>query len=71
LALIVWQRPNVLVLDEPTNHLDLEMRHALSMALQAFNGALIVVSHDRQLLGSCCDEFCWLPMAKWIFLVAR
>jgi ATP-binding cassette subfamily F protein 3 len=57
LALIVWQRPNVLVLDEPTNHLDLEMRHALSMALQAFNGALIVVSHDRQLLGSCCDEF--------------
>ena len=57
LALIVWQRPNVLVLDEPTNHLDLDMRHALSMALQAFNGALIVVSHDRQLLGSCCDEF--------------
>jgi ATP-binding cassette subfamily F protein 3 len=57
LALIVWQRPNVLVLDEPTNHLDLEMRHALSMALQAFTGALIVVSHDRQLLGSCCDEF--------------
>jgi ATP-binding cassette subfamily F protein 3 len=57
LALIVWQRPNVLVLDEPTNHLDLEMRHALSMALQAFNGALIIVSHDRQLLGSCCDEF--------------
>jgi ATP-binding cassette subfamily F protein 3 len=57
LALIVWQRPNLLVLDEPTNHLDLEMRHALSMALQAFNGALVVVSHDRQLLGSCCDEF--------------
>jgi ATP-binding cassette subfamily F protein 3 len=59
LALIVWQRPNVLLLDEPTNHLDLEMRHALTVALQDFEGALVLVSHDRHLLRSVCDEF-WL-----------
>lgn len=56
LALIVWQRPNVLVLDEPTNHLDLDMRHALSMALQEFEGAVVLVSHERQLVASVCDE---------------
>ncbi|QER38186.1 ATP-binding cassette domain-containing protein [Acinetobacter suaedae] len=56
LALIVWQRPNVLILDEPTNHLDLDMRHALSMALQDFEGAVVLVSHERQLIASVCDE---------------
>lgn len=56
LALIVWQRPNVLVLDEPTNHLDLQMRNALMLALQEFAGALILVSHDRELILSVCDE---------------
>ncbi|MCJ8169568.1 ATP-binding cassette domain-containing protein [Atopomonas sediminilitoris] len=57
LALIAWQRPNLLLLDEPTNHLDLEMRHALTMALQAFEGAVLLVSHDRHLLKSCTDQF--------------
>lgn len=56
LALLVWQRPNVLVLDEPTNHLDLQMRNALMLALQDFQGALILVSHDRELVLSVCDE---------------
>lgn len=56
LALIVWQRPNVLILDEPTNHLDLDMRHALSMALQDFDGAVVLVSHERQLIASVCDD---------------
>lgn len=56
LALIVWQRPNVLVLDEPTNHLDLQMRNALMLALQDFDGALILVSHDRGLITSVCDS---------------
>ncbi|SDU33943.1 ATP-binding cassette, subfamily F, member 3 [Pseudomonas pohangensis] len=57
LALIAWQRPNLLLLDEPTNHLDLEMRLALTMALQEFSGAVLVVSHDRHLLKSTTDEF--------------
>ncbi|NOX76815.1 MAG: ATP-binding cassette domain-containing protein [Gammaproteobacteria bacterium] len=57
LALLVYQRPNLLLLDEPTNHLDLEMRHALTLALQNFDGALLVVSHDRHLLRSVCDRF--------------
>jgi ATP-binding cassette subfamily F protein 3 len=57
LAIITWQKPNVLLLDEPTNHLDLEMRHALTMALQEFEGAVIVVSHDRHLLRNTVDEF--------------
>ena len=59
LALIVWDKPNLLLLDEPTNHLDLDMRHALTMALQDFAGALVVVSHDRALLESTTDTF-WL-----------
>ncbi|MCG3881676.1 ATP-binding cassette domain-containing protein [Psychrobacter sp. Ps3] len=56
LALIVWQRPNVLVLDEPTNHLDLQMRQALTLALQGFQGAVVLVSHDRELIANVCDE---------------
>jgi len=56
LALIVYQKPNLLLLDEPTNHLDLDMRHALSMALQDFEGAMVLVSHDRHLLRTVCDE---------------
>lgn len=59
LALIVWQQPNLLLLDEPTNHLDLEMRSALTLALQAFTGALVVVSHDRHLLRHSVDTY-WL-----------
>ncbi len=59
LAMIVWQRPNLLVLDEPTNHLDLQTREALSMALNGFDGSVLLVSHDRALLREVCDEF-WL-----------
>ncbi len=59
LALLVWQSPNLLLLDEPTNHLDLEMRHALNVALQGFEGAVIVVSHDRYLLESTAADY-WL-----------
>lgn len=59
LAMIAWQKPNLLLLDEPTNHLDLEMRHALEVALQGFEGALLVVSHDRHLLRNTVDQF-WL-----------
>lgn len=57
LALLVYQRPNLLLLDEPTNHLDLDMRHALTLALQGFEGALLIVSHDRHLLRSVCERF--------------
>ena len=56
LALLVYQNPNLLLLDEPTNHLDLEMRHALSVALQDYEGAIVVVSHDRHLLRSVTDQ---------------
>jgi ATP-binding cassette subfamily F protein 3 len=57
LAIIAWQKPNVLFLDEPTNHLDLEMRQALTMALQSFSGAMVLVSHDRHLLRNTVDTF--------------
>jgi len=56
LAMIVYQQPNLLLLDEPTNHLDLEMRHALNLALQDFEGAMVLVSHDRHLLRTVCDS---------------
>jgi ATP-binding cassette subfamily F protein 3 len=59
LALIIWQRPNVLLLDEPTNHLDLALRHALLVAIQAFEGAIVLVSHDRHLVSVTCEEL-WL-----------
>ena len=59
LALIAWQKPNLLLLDEPTNHLDMEMRHALTLALQRFEGAMLLVSHDRALIRDTTDEL-WL-----------
>jgi ATP-binding cassette subfamily F protein 3 len=59
LCIIVWQRPNLLLLDEPTNHLDLATREALAMALNEFEGTVMLVSHDRALLRSVCDEF-WM-----------
>ncbi|MEO8124059.1 MAG: ATP-binding cassette domain-containing protein, partial [Burkholderiales bacterium] len=59
LAMLVWQRPNLLLLDEPTNHLDLQTREALSMALNEYEGTVMLVSHDRALLREVCDEF-WL-----------
>lgn len=57
LALLIWQRPNLLLLDEPTNHLDLEMRHALTVALQEYQGGVILVSHDRALLRATSEKF--------------
>jgi len=59
LCMLVWQRPNLLLLDEPTNHLDLATREALGMALNEFEGTVMLVSHDRSLLRTVCDEF-WL-----------
>ena len=59
LALLAWQKPHLLLLDEPTNHLDLEMRDALTLALEAYNGAVILVSHDRSLVRAVADEL-WL-----------
>ncbi len=59
LAMLVWRAPNLLLLDEPTNHLDLEMRHALTVAMQGYEGAVVTVSHDRHLLKNVVDEF-WL-----------
>jgi len=59
LALLIWNRPNLILLDEPTNHLDLEMRLALNQALQGYDGSVILVSHDRHLLRSVCDDL-WL-----------
>lgn len=64
LALIVYEKPNLLLLDEPTNHLDIEMRQALTMALQGFEGAMILISHDRHLLKSSCDDLYLVDSAK-------
>src|SRR3546814_11441642 len=57
LALIAWKQPNVLLLDEPTNHLDLDMRETLAEALSDFDGAIVLVSHDRHLIGLVSDTF--------------
>lgn len=57
LAILTYQKPNLLLLDEPTNHLDLDMRHALSLALQDYVGAMVIVSHDRHLLSAVCERF--------------
>jgi ATP-binding cassette subfamily F protein 3 len=64
LALLIWTRPNLLLLDEPTNHLDLEMRHALTLALQDYQGGVILVSHDRALLKASCDNFVLVANGK-------
>ena len=64
LALIVYEKPNLLLLDEPTNHLDIEMRQALTMALQGFEGAMILISHDRHLLKSSCDDLYLVDSGK-------
>ncbi|MBQ0724062.1 MAG: ATP-binding cassette domain-containing protein [Cycloclasticus sp.] len=64
LAILAYQKPNLLLLDEPTNHLDIEMRHALSSALQEYSGAMIIVSHDRHLLRTITDQFLLVANGK-------
>jgi len=64
LALLIGTRPNLLLLDEPTNHLDLEMRHALTVALQAYQGGVVIVSHDRAMLRATCDKFILVAHGK-------
>lgn len=64
LALLIWTRPSLLLLDEPTNHLDLEMRHALTLALQEFEGGVVLISHDRSLLRTTCDQFLLVAEGK-------
>ncbi len=64
LALLIYQRPNLLLLDEPTNHLDLDMRLALSMALQEFKGAMVIVSHDRHMLKTVTDKLLLVDSGK-------
>ncbi len=64
LALLVLDKPQIILLDEPTNHLDIEMREALALALQYFNGALVIVSHDRAFIESCCDTLVLIDQGK-------
>ena len=64
LALLVYQKPNLLLLDEPTNHLDLEMRHALTLAMQEYEGAMLIVSHDRHLLRTVSDQLFLVDAGK-------
>lgn len=64
LAIIVYQKPNLIILDEPTNHLDMDTRDALDMALQDFDGALIVVTHDKHLLASIADQYWWVHQGE-------
>lgn len=64
LALMIWQRPNVLLLDEPTNHLDMGICESLTLALQNFQGALVVISHNRHLLKNTCDQFYLVDTGK-------
>ncbi len=64
LALLIWQKPNLILLDEPTNHLDMDMRQALDTALQDFDGAMVLISHDRALLESTCDQFLLVDQGK-------
>lgn len=64
LSLLIWQKPNLILLDEPTNHLDLEMREALSLALQAYEGAMILVSHDRFLVRTTADQLILVASQK-------
>lgn len=64
LALLIWTRPNLLLLDEPTNHLDLDMRYALTIALQMYEGGMVLISHDRALLRSTCDQFLLVTAGK-------
>ncbi len=67
LALMIFQKPNLIILDEPTNHLDMETRDALDMALQEFEGALILVTHDQHLLSSIVDQFWWVHDKKVVY----
>jgi ATP-binding cassette subfamily F protein 3 len=64
LAILIWSSPSILLLDEPTNHLDLEMRHALTLALQEFQGGVVLISHDRSLLKTSCDRFMLVSNGK-------
>jgi ATP-binding cassette subfamily F protein 3 len=64
LALVVWQRPNLLIMDEPTNHLDMDMRYALTVALQGYEGAVVLVTHDRHLLRNTVDELLLVHAGK-------
>lgn len=63
-AIISYQKPNILLMDEPTNHLDMEMRHALTVAIQSFRGAIVLISHDRHLLNSSVDSFYLVDKGK-------
>ena len=64
MALIIWRRPNLLLLDEPTNHLDLSIRQALVFALEEYEGAMVLVSHDRYLMRTLVDELYFIEKGK-------